>query len=87
MTDDIKCERRKKTRTEARWRRTKIQVDRDMYAEQKLKYNKMLKASENNFYSDLVLEHVINSRISSKFKILFSIIKQYLLYPLTLHKN
>ncbi len=68
ITDDIKCERRRKRRTEAHWRRTKTQVDRNLYTEQKLKYNKMLEASEENFYSDLVLEHASNSR--DLFKIL-----------------
>ncbi len=68
MTDDIKCERRKQRTTEAHWRRTKIQVDRDLYTEQKPKYNKMFEASEKKFYSDLVLKHASNSR--DLFKIL-----------------
>ena len=47
-TEDIKEEKQKKRKLERRWRKTKTQIDRDLYTAQRNKYNQLLESFEIN---------------------------------------
>ena len=51
-TDEIRAEKQVKHRLERKWRKSKLQVDKDAYWAQHLRYIKLLDASKKKHYND-----------------------------------
>ena len=56
FNDDIRLEKQKRRRLERKWRRTKLEVDLQMYCEQKNTVNKLIEQAKIKYYSGQINE-------------------------------
>ena len=62
-TNEVSVEKRKRRRLERKWRRTRLQADRQEYTRQCCVVNNLIKSLKSSYYTTIITENSTDQRV------------------------